>query len=98
MWTLDNTQGIRFTNYAVQSQCTPTRSAILTGRMPVRTGNSRVPLPGEGKMGLTGNHACVNAELPATGRYRHYNRPNGYELPASATLRPMRDEHGGHQL
>jgi len=45
-------QGIRFTNYSVEGQCTPTRSAILTGRMPVRTGNNRVPFPGEGKMGL----------------------------------------------
>lgn len=45
-------EGIRFTNYSVQAQCTPTRSAILTGRMPIRTGNNRVPFPGEGKMGL----------------------------------------------
>src|SRR5262252_9913825 len=45
-------QSIRFTNYCVEGQCTPTRSAILTGRMPVRTGNTRVPMPGEGKMGL----------------------------------------------
>ena len=28
-------QGIRFRNYNVEAQCTPTRSAILTGRLPV---------------------------------------------------------------
>ena len=26
--------GIRFNNYTVECQCTPTRSAILTGRQP----------------------------------------------------------------
>jgi len=45
-------QGMRFTNYNVEIQCTPTRSAIMTGRMPVRTGNWRVPFPGEGEGGL----------------------------------------------
>ena len=36
--------GIRFNNYNVESQCTPTRSAILTGRQSVRTGCYTVPL------------------------------------------------------
>src|SRR5208283_2526630 len=31
-------EGVRFTNYTVESQCTPTRSAILTGRQSVRSG------------------------------------------------------------
>src|SRR6185295_9726932 len=31
-------EGIRFNNYNVEVQCTPTRSAIMTGRMPVRSG------------------------------------------------------------
>ena len=43
--------GIRFTNYNVESQCTPTRAAILTGRMPVRSGTVTVPFPGQ-KNGL----------------------------------------------
>ena len=34
--------GIRFNNYNVECQCTPTRSAIMTGRMPVRMGTSSV--------------------------------------------------------
>jgi hypothetical protein len=45
-------EGIRFNNYTVEAQCTPSRSAILTGRQSVRSGTYKVPLPGEGKGGL----------------------------------------------
>jgi arylsulfatase A-like enzyme len=45
-------QGLRFKNYNVEAQCTPTRSAILTGRLPVRTGCYSIPLPGQGEYGL----------------------------------------------
>ena len=45
-------EGMRFTNYTVECQCTPTRSAILTGRQSVRSGTYKVPFPGEGKSGL----------------------------------------------
>ena len=45
-------QGLRFKNYNVEAQCTPTRSALLTGRLPIRTGNCSVPLPGQGEYGL----------------------------------------------
>jgi len=45
-------EGIRFNNYNVEAQCTPTRSAILTGRHPVRSGTIRVPYPGEGEAGM----------------------------------------------
>jgi len=46
-------EGIRFTNFNTEAQCTPTRGAIMTGRMPLRTGTFRVPLPGEpGDYGL----------------------------------------------
>jgi arylsulfatase A-like enzyme len=45
-------EGIRFNNYNVEVQCTPSRSAIHTGRHPVRSGTYTVPLPGEGKAGL----------------------------------------------
>jgi len=44
--------GLRFNNYTVEAQCTPSRSAILTGRLPVRSGTMRVPFPGEGDYGL----------------------------------------------
>ena len=29
--------GLRFNNYTVEAQCTPTRAAIMTGRLPVRS-------------------------------------------------------------
>jgi arylsulfatase len=44
--------GMRLKNYNIEAQCTPSRSAILTGRMPIRTGCSSVPLPGQGNYGL----------------------------------------------
>jgi arylsulfatase len=47
-------EGMRFTNFNTEAQCTPTRGALLTGRMPIRTGTFRVPLPGEpGHYGLS---------------------------------------------
>ena len=47
-------EGIRFTNFNTEAQCTPTRGALLTGRMPIRTGTFKVPLPGEpGHYGLS---------------------------------------------
>ena len=35
-------QGVRLTNFNVEPECTPTRSALLTGRMPIRSGTSIV--------------------------------------------------------
>ncbi len=47
-------EGIRFTNFNTEAQCTPTRGALMTGRMPVRTGTFQVPLPGDpGHYGLS---------------------------------------------
>jgi arylsulfatase len=31
-------EGLRFLNFNVESDCTPTRSALMTGRQPIRTG------------------------------------------------------------
>ncbi len=40
-------EGLRMTNFNVQNQCTPTRSALHTGRLPIRTGTQKVSAPGE---------------------------------------------------
>ena len=61
-------EGIRFNNYNVEAQCTPTRSAILTGRHPVRSGTLRVPYPGEGEAGLAPWEYTI-AELLSDGGY-----------------------------
>lgn len=39
-------EGTRLTNFNVEAQCTPSRSAILTGRFAIRSGTHSVPLPG----------------------------------------------------
>lgn len=36
-------QGIRLTNYTVQAECVPTRAAIMSARLPTRSGTIRVP-------------------------------------------------------
>ena len=43
----DDSICVRFTNFNVQHQCTPIRSAIHTGRLPIRSGTQKVPAPGE---------------------------------------------------
>ncbi len=44
-------EGLRLTNFNVEAQCTPSRSAILTGRYAIRSGNGTAPL-GDGVYGL----------------------------------------------
>ena len=44
-------EGLRLTNFNVEAQCTPSRSAIMTGRYAIRSGNGVVPL-GSGVYGL----------------------------------------------
>ena len=47
--TLDSlaAEGTRFTNFNVESECTPSRSSLMTGRMPIRSGTTRaIPVPG----------------------------------------------------
>ena len=38
--------GLRLTNFNVEAQCTPSRSAIMTGRYAIRSGNGVAPLGG----------------------------------------------------
>lgn len=39
-------EGLKLTNFNVEVQCTPSRSAIMTGRYAIRSGNSVAPLGG----------------------------------------------------
>jgi len=45
-------EGLRLLNFNVEAQCTPSRSAVLTGRHPIRSGTQTVPITG-GPEGLT---------------------------------------------
>ena len=38
-------EGMRLTNMNMEAQCTPSRSAVMTGRMPVRSGTTVIPQP-----------------------------------------------------
>jgi len=45
-------EGTRLLNFNVEAQCTPSRSAIMTGRFSIRSGTHSVPMGG-GLDGLT---------------------------------------------
>src|ERR1700724_2693662 len=40
------TEGAKLTHYVVEPQCTPTRSALMTGRYPIRSGIQTIALGG----------------------------------------------------
>src|ERR671910_1387129 len=39
------TEGLRLLNFNVESDCVPTRSALMTGRHPIRTGGVQAGAP-----------------------------------------------------
>ncbi len=39
-------EGLKLSHYVVEPQCTPTRSALMTGRYPIRSGNHTIALGG----------------------------------------------------
>src|SRR5262249_51177178 len=45
-------EGIRFTDFYAQQSCTAGRAAFITGQQPIRTGLTKVGLPGA-KLGLS---------------------------------------------
>jgi arylsulfatase len=60
-------QGFRLTNYAPEAQCTPTRSALLTGRHAIRSGNHSVPLGASGGWGLVAWEQTLGDLLSGAG-------------------------------
>jgi arylsulfatase len=64
-------EGLRLTNFNVEVQCTPSRSAIMTGRYAIRSGNGVAPL-GEGVYGLVQWEVTMAEMLSDAGlQHRH---------------------------
>ncbi|MBJ6135674.1 arylsulfatase [Ochrobactrum sp. Q0168] len=59
-------QGLRLTNYNVEAQCTPSRSAIMTGRFSIRSGTHSIPIGG-GLEGLTQWEVTIAETLSEAG-------------------------------
>ena len=59
-------EGLRLTNFNVEVQCTPSRSAIMTGRYAIRSGNGTVPTGG-GVYGLVGWEVTMAEMLSDAG-------------------------------
>lgn len=60
------TEGTRLTNFNVEAQCTPSRSALMTGRFAIRSGTHSVPIGG-GLDGLTRWEVTLAETLSAAG-------------------------------
>src|SRR5438552_7579863 len=61
------TEGMRLLNFNVEAQCTPSRSALMTGRFAIRSGTYSVPIGG-GLEGLTQWEVTI-AELLSSAGY-----------------------------
>src|SRR5215831_7761517 len=59
-------EGMRLLNFNVEAQCTPSRSAIMTGRFSIRSGTHSVPIGG-GLDGLTQWEVTIAEVLSADG-------------------------------
>jgi arylsulfatase A-like enzyme len=59
-------EGLRLTNFNVEAQCTPSRSAIMTGRFAIRSGTQSIPIGG-GRDGLTRWEVTIAKLLSGVG-------------------------------
>jgi arylsulfatase A-like enzyme len=85
-------EGTRLLNFNVEAQCTPSRSAIMTGRYSIRSGTDSVPLGG-GPDGLTQWEVTIAELLSgqgyATGHFGKWHlgirptKPSGPPSPAT---------------
>src|SRR5207253_2201958 len=61
------TEGFKLLNYAPEAQCSPTRSALLTGRYAIRSGNHTVQLGAAGGNGLVAWERTLGDIFSAAG-------------------------------
>src|ERR1700741_4754582 len=59
-------EGALFTDWYGQQSCTAGRAAFLTGQSPIRTGLTKVGLPG-GDLGLGPDDPCIAQVMKAQG-------------------------------
>jgi arylsulfatase len=65
---------MRLTNFNVEAQCTPSRSAIMTGRFAIRSGTQSIPIGGA-KDGLTQWEVTIAELLSGVGyRTGHFGK------------------------
>ena len=60
------TEGTRLVNFNVEAQCTPSRSALMTGRFSIRSGTHSVPIGG-GLEGMTQWEVTIAELLAGVG-------------------------------
>src|SRR5208283_1972292 len=58
--------GLKLLNFNVEAQCTPSRSALMTGRHPIRSGTQTVPITG-GADGMTRWAKTIAQQLSDAG-------------------------------
>ena len=59
-------EGMKLLNFAPEAQCTPSRSALMTGRYAIRSGNRTVPFVGS-EAGLVAWERTMGDLLSANG-------------------------------
>ncbi len=59
--------GAKFTQFYVQSMCTPTRAALMTGRYPFRYGLQTIVIPGPASYGLDTSERLLPQTLADAG-------------------------------
>ena len=86
-------EGMQLLNFNVEAQCTPSRSALLTGRHPLRSGTQTVPITG-GPDGLTRWEETIAQALSdagyATGMWGKWHLGSDPEQPQPGRLRLRR--------
>ena len=87
--------GMKLLNFNVEAQCTPSRSALLTGRHPLRSGTQTVPITG-GPDGLTRWEITIAQSLSdagyATGMWGKWHLGSDVETPQPGRLRVRRGD------